>query len=255
MTNHLKKFMDSITNENFTMDYLQLVYVKDNEEVFRLNDNLWIHATSQPTVFVNDKNIYFNLDVLQTPTYLKEIYLEKIKEFEQTFNKYLTLYNQFQDENVDLSMYLKICYNIESEIYTFSLNYSKYLFYTLKNKKDPSYLFYQVIRNAMRTDPESIMVGEMKLSAPMILHENNNMYSNVKIIPNNENIIYSSNNEPFNNMFTTINGLYTENEMFTAIQSYLDLTENDDCNILDPAFIENKEHLKNLLNICKMREI
>jgi hypothetical protein len=247
--------MDSITNENFTMDHLHLVYVKDNEEVFRLNDNLWIHATSQPTIFVSDKTIYFNLDVLQTSTYLKENYLEKIKEFEQRFNKYLTLYNQLQNENVDLSMYLKICYNIESENYTFSLNYSKYLFHTLKNKRDPSYLFHQVIRNVMRSDPESSMVGEMKLSAPMILHENNNMYSNVKIIPNNENIIYSTNNEPFNNIFTTVNGLYNENEMFTAIQSYLDLTENDDCNILDPAFIDNKEHLKNLLNICKMREI
>ena len=50
----------------------------------------------------------------------------------------------------------------------------------------------------------------------------------------------------------TRNGLYKENELFNAIQSCLDLTESDDCNILDPNLIKNKIHFDNLLTLHKI---
>jgi hypothetical protein len=99
------------------------------------------------------------------------------------------------------------------------------------------------------------MVGEMRLSSTLLVHTNTYNYKNVRIIPNNYNLIYSSNGVELNNIFTVVNGLYKEHELFTAIQSYLNLTESDSCNILDPNLIKDKVHLNDLLTLKKMIDI
>lgn len=254
---NIKNFLSKITNVSFNIDELQLIYDKPDEQVFSMNTDLSSFIDSSPTVIVKKTQIYFNMNINRR-SLLNNIFIEKINEFNDIFNKYLNIYNSVQTDNniKNVDIYLKFCYNIEDKSYTLSLTHDSYLFTTFEDMRNPSYAFQRAIFNAMRCDPNEPMIGEMMLSAPLILNENKNLYPNVILLRyKNDNLIYSSKKDDLKNMFTLVNGFYQEHELFTAIQTYLNLTENDSCNILDPQLIKKTEHLDNLINLCKMIDI
>jgi hypothetical protein len=257
MINNIKEFIKLVTHENFNIELIHSIYSNKDEEILNIKDGLWITEDSQPTISANNETINFIMDLNQSYTYLNDHCSNIIKEFENSFNCYLNIYNQIQSyEKVkDPTIFVKITYDIKSKSYTLSTTFYKNIFYTYKNSIEPNNMFAKIMRSLIRSDPDVIMVGEMRLSSTLLVHTNTYNYKNVRIIPNNYNLIYSSNGVELNNIFTVVNGLYKEHELFTAIQSYLNLTESDSCNILDPNLIKDKVHLNDLLTLKKMIDI
>jgi hypothetical protein len=256
MINNIKEFIKLVAHENFDIALIHSIYNNEDEQIFNIKDSLWIREVSQPTITASAERIDFIMDLNQSYTYLNDHCTKAIKEFENAFNCYLNIYNQIQSyEKVDPTIFVKITYDIKSKSYTISTTFYNNIFYTYQKSLDPNDIFVKMMRSVIRSDPDGIMVGEMHMLSTLLVHTDTHNYNNVRVIPHNYNIIYSSNGVELNNMFTVVNGLYKEHELFTAIQSYLDLTENDNCNILDPNLIKDKVHLNDLLTLKKMIDI
>jgi hypothetical protein len=98
--------------------------------------------------------------------------------------------------------------------------------------------------------PNIIVFGELSETGAALLL--NNTKKMILFPITNNNLIYSTDDKALDHCFIVRNGLYKENELFNAIQSYLDLTESDNCNILDPNLIKNKTHFDNLMTLHKI---
>lgn len=259
MINNIKEFINIIKNKNFDIKLINLIYNNEDEDekIFNIKDSLWITEDYQPTILANNKTINFIMELNQSYTYLNDYCLNIIKEFEKSFNCYLNIYNKIQtyEKVYNPNIFIKINYDIKTKNYSISTTFYKNIFYTHENSLEPKNMFTQKMRSVMRSNPALIMVGEMCLTSTLLVDNNNyNNYNNTRVIPDNYNIIYSSNGVELNHMFTTVNGLYREHELFNAIQSYIDITENDNCNILEPNFI-NSSHFNDLMNLSKMIRI
>lgn len=256
--NNIEKFIEKFGNERLNMDNIHLIYGKEGDKIYRVGAYSKVILDSSPTLVVNETHILFNMNVNVSSSYLNENSLNKVKEFSNVLDKYVDIYNKLRPnkKEQEVSLYLKISYDTEDESYCFSIISRSNTFKTYQETIDPNYDFNHMMFNAIRCDPDELMTGEMLLTSPLIVNDSKNLQPNMILLHHtNENIIYSSKGDELNNMFTLVDGLYQHHELFTAIQSYLDLTENDDCNILDPDFIKKSSHITNLVKINKMIEI
>lgn len=108
----------------------------------------------------------------------------------------------------------------------------------------------------MRCDPDVIMVGELReanYNENTLLSKDNGVIRLHSVI---NNLIYSSDSKPLDNIFTLDNdGKYKNNELFDAIQSYFDITESTEYTILDPSIIKDKIKLDELITLSRMFDI
>ena len=255
---NIEKFIEKFGNESLNMDNIHLIYGKESDKIYRVGAYSKVIIDSSPTLVVNETHIVFNMNVNISSSYLNQPSLNKVKEFSNILDQYVDVYNKLRPNKKEqaVRLYLKISYDNEDGSYSFSIISRSNTFKTYQETIDPDYDFKHMMFNAIRCDPDEPMTGEMLLTSPLIVNDSRNLQPNMILLHHtNENIIYSSKGCELNNMFTLVDGLYQPHELFTAIQSYLDLTENDNCNILDPKLIKDKVHLNNLILIKRMENI
>lgn len=256
--NEFKDFFKLVMSEKIDTKLLELVYKKDDQQVLRFSDDLWIYQDIQPTFITNEKNICLYMHINQAENYLNDHSLRKIKNFERNFNSYLKIYNKIQN-NYKINyvdMYLSIEYDMLSKCYITNLSHKKYIFCPYEESHSSHFSYKSVMMNLMRVDPnEYIQSDYQNTKSKLLLKENPNNFPNIQLLPEQINIIDSNVPEKFENMFTIIDGLYQSSELFTVIQSYLNITDNDNCNILNPNLIEDKNHLDRLIELKYMIDI
>lgn len=256
--NEFKDFFKIVMNEKIDTKLLELVYKKDDQQVLRFSDNLWISHDIQPTLIMDEKNICLYMHLNQAEHYLNNQSLKKIENFKRSFDCYLKLYNKIQNNYkinyVDI--YLSIEYDILSKCYITNLSHKKYIFCPYDENHSSHFAYKSVMMGLMRVDPDEYMRSEYHSDkSKLLLKENPNKYPNINLIPEQINIIDSNDPEKIFNMFTIIDGLYQSSDLFTTIQSYLNITDNDNCNILNPNLIEDQNHLDKLIQLKYMIDI
>lgn len=224
--------------------------IKDNN-VFIIDDNLCNDHYHRPTIIVNDNIVNFIMTFEQSFFYLNTACQTAIKEFNDFLMVYIDIYNKLQPEKDISTMdkYIKVTYDIHAQSYDLLFAYHNSLFMKHEDimKKNA---WSATLRAAMRRAPNLILVGELSDTDSALLLMNT---KNMILFPvTNNNLIYSSSGKELNHCFIEKDGLYKETELFKAIQSYLNLTESDNCNILDPNLIKNKIHFDNLLTLHKI---
>lgn len=222
-----------------------------NNNVFIIDDNLCNDHYHRPTITVNDQIVNFIMTFEQSFFYLNTVSQTAVNEFNELLMVYIDIYNKLQPETDISTMdkYIKVTYDIHTQSYDIWFAYHNSLFMKHDDimKKN---VWSASIRAAMRRAPNIIFFGELSdTDEGLVLMNTKNM---ILFPMTNNNLIYSSTGKELNHCFMTEDGYYKENELFNAIQSYLDLTESDNCNILDPNLIKNKTHFDNLMTLHKI---
>lgn len=253
----MKEFLKSVMQNDKLNKDLKITHVK-NENVYIIDDDCMSHFKYKPTLLKIDNEIIFNMHFEQALCYLENNYCEIINNFNSLLNKYIKIYNDIQTSyNVkEIEKYIKIKYDLETNKYNVYFIFYKNNFYTREERNNPQNGFFAAIRAAMRCDPDVIMVGELReanYNENTLLSKDNGVIRLNSVI---NNLIYSSDSKPLDNIFTLDNdGKYKSNELFDAIQSYFDITESTEYNILDPHIINDKIKLKESITLSRMVDI
>jgi len=259
MIQKISKLLNCISNGSIQKSWIEECQNKDNKQIYIINEN----ATSleyKPTILINGKRIVFNMHIKQGLNHLNKECCDALNDFNNLFQRYVNIYNEIQNIHYveDVGIYIKIIYNLKTNKYNLLLKLDEYIFYTRQNRDNSTNPFYKALCTAMRLDPNTILCGEL---INLTYNENimlSKVYNKFITIFNEKNIIYTSDSSRLhevNNMFSLEDGYYTNNELFSAIQSYLNTIEIYDYNILDPNFINDNIQLQEALTLSQMIDI
>jgi hypothetical protein len=222
-----------------------------NENIFIIDDTLCDEHYHRPTIIINNDIIHFIMTMEQSSLYLNSDCLTAVKVFDDQLMVYINIYEQLQPKK-DLPIidkYIKVTYDVQTQTYDVFFAYHNALFIKHQDSINMQ-IWSSAIRSAMMRAPNIIVFGELSETGAALLL--NNTKKMILFPITNNNLIYSTDDKALDHCFIVRNGLYKENELFNAIQSYLDLTESDNCNILDPNLIKNKTHFDNLMTLHKI---
>lgn len=248
MIEAITECMERISSGKVDKNLITVNNTVKNENIFIIDDTLCDEHYHRPTIIINDNIIHFIMTMEQSSLYLNDDCLNAVNHFNNKLMFYINIYKQLQPNN-DFSImdrYIKVTYDVQKQKYDVFFAYHNALF--LKHSEQLNqHIWTSAIRSAMMRAPNIIVFGELSETGAAVLL--NNTKKMILFPITNNNLIYSTENKELDHCFMTKNGLYKENELFNAIQSYLNLTESDDCNILDPNLIKNKTHFDNLMKI------
>jgi len=243
--------MERITSGKVKQSLITVNTTLKNNNIFIIDDDLCNNHYHRPTITINNDIVNFIMMFEQSSFYLNDICQHVINEFNELLMVYIDIYNKLQPDDAvkELDKYIKVTYNVKTQQYDVLFAYHNTMFAKhedrIKNNQ-----WSTSLRSAMSRAPNLILFGELSdTSEALLLKDTKNM---ILFPVTNNNLIYSSSGIPLNHCFIIHEGLYKENELFNAIQSYLNLTENDDCNILDPKLITRTTHLDSLLTLHKI---
>lgn len=257
MQPEIKDFLKIVMKNNQLNENTIITQIKD-ETIYILDDVCFNHFYHKPTLLKIDNKITFNMNLEHALYYLENSYCECINEFNSLLDKYIKIYNEIRasyDEK-EIEKYIQIKYDCDTNIYNVYFTFYKSTFQTRSENNNPPNGFAAVMAIVMRSDPDVIMWGELRYANynedTLLLKENGVMSLNNVIT----NLIYSSDDKPLDNMFTIDNnGKYKNNDMFNAIQSYFDITESTEYNILDPHIINDRIKLNESITLSRMVDI
>lgn len=240
--------MERITSGKVKPSLITVNTTLKNNNIFIIDDNLCNNHYHRPTITVNNDLINFIMMFDQTSLYLNDTCQNVINEFNELFMVYVNIYNKLrpEDEVKEIDKYIKVTYNIKTQQYDVLFAYHNTMF-TKHEDRLKNNQWSKTLKAAMSRAPNLILFGEFSDTCEALLLKDT---KNMILFPvTNNNLIYSTKENNLNHCFMVYDGLYKENELFNAIQSYLNLTDNDDCNILDPKLITRKTHLDSLLTL------
>lgn len=248
MIEAITECMKRISSGNIDNNLIKVNKTIKNENIFIIDDNLCDEHYHRPTIIINNDIIDFIMTMEQAALYLNKDCLNAIISFNDQLMVYINIYQQLQP-STDFSImdkYIKVTYNSQKQNYVVFFSYHNAFFIKHQDHLNP-HVWTTAIRAAMMRAPNIIVFGELsETNAALLLNETNKMI----LFPSaNNNLIYSNDSKELDHCFIVKDGLYKENKLFEAIQSYLDLTEDDNCNIRDPNFIKNKAHFDNVMKL------
>lgn len=248
MIEAITECMKRISSGNIDNNLITVNKTVKNENIFIIDDTLCDEHYHRPTIIINNDSVDFIMTMDQSDLYLNMDCLNAIKDFNDQLMVYIDIYQQLQP-NTDCTVmdkYIKVTYDIQRQSYDIFFAYHNAFFIKHQNQLNP-HIWSTAVRSAMLRTPNIIVFGELsEASAALLLNETNKMI----LFPiTNNNLIYSTVHKELDHCFIVSDGLYKENELFSAIQSYLNLTEDDNCNIRDPNFIKNKAHFDNVMKL------
>lgn len=245
MSEEIFELINKVIITKITNEELVLKKKTEHHNIFVINDNLWNNHKYKPTIMINKKVIAITMGREQISTYLKTEILESINKFDDMLTLYIEIYNKIQKyHNVkDIEKYIKIVYDIDIKKYNVYMTFYKDLFYCESDKRNTNGYNYSSREDVLMFDD---MIYTNNIFSILL-----SKYDNILDLPiNNDNLIYSTSKE-INNIFTREGKCYKKNELFDAIQSYLNLTD-DNCNILDPDFINDEIYIDHITDLCRM---
>lgn len=251
MIEAITECMKRISSGNIDNNLITLNKTIKNENIFIIDDTLCDEHYHRPTIIINNDIVHFIMTMEQSSLYLNEDCLNAVKDFNNQLMFYINIYEQLQP-NTDFTVmdkYIKVTYDIKKQNYDVFFAYHNALFIKHQDQINP-HVWTSAIRAAMMRAPNIIVFGELSETGAALLL--NNTKKMILFPITNNNLIYSTDDKSLDHCFMVKDGLYKENELFSAIQSYLDLTESDNCNILDPNLIKNKTHFDNLMTLHKI---
>lgn len=248
MINAITECMKRISSGQIDNELITVNKTISNKNIFIIDDKLCDDHYHRPTIIINNEIVDFIMTMEQSSLYLNVDCLNAIKEFNDQLMVYINIYQQLKP-NTDFSImdkYIKVTYDIQKQSYDVFFAYHNALFIKHQDQINP-HVWAATIRSAMMRAPNIIVFGELsETNAALLLNETNKMI----LFPSaNNNLIYSTDNKELDHCFIIKDGFYRDNKLFAAIQSYLNLTEDDNCNILDPNFIKNKAHFDNVMKL------
>lgn len=248
MIDAITECMKRITSGQIDTELIKVNKTISNKNIFIIDDTLCDDHYHRPTIIINNDIIDFIMTMEQSSLYLNTDCLNAIKEFNEQLILYINIYQQLKP-NTDFSImdkYIKVTYDISKQKYNVFFAYHNALFITHTDQINSNF-WTSAMRSAMMRAPNIIVFGELsETSAALLLNQPNSM---ILFPSTNNNLIYSTDLKELDHCFIIKDGLYQNNKLFAAIQSYLNLTEDDNCNILDPNFIKNKEHFDNVIKL------
>jgi hypothetical protein len=248
MIDAITECMKRISSGQINNELITVNKTISNKNIFIIDDTLCDDHYHRPTIIINNDIVDFIMTIEQSYLYLNTDCLNAIKEFNEKLMVYINIYQQLKP-NTDFSImdkYIKVTYDIKKQSYDVFFAYHNALFIKHQDQIN-SHIWTTAIRSAMMRAPNIIVFGELsEISAALLLNKTNSM---ILFPSTNNNLIYSTGLNELDHCFITKDGLYPDNKLFAAIQSYLNLTEDDNCNILDPNFIKNKVHFDNVMKL------
>lgn len=257
MTQEIIEFLKNVTKKSKINDNTKIIQIEE-KDIYIIDNDCLNHCKYNPTLLKMNNKIIFNMNFEQALYYLENKYVKEINKFNNLLNEYVQIYNQIQmSYNIkEIEKHIKIEYNLDTKTYNLYFILFKSSFYTREEKNNPQNGFTAAIRHAMRCDPDVIMIGELQsvdYNENMLLSKNNRK---IILFHIEMNLIYSSDIKPLDNMFTVdVKGDYKNSELFDAIQSYLNITESTEYNILDPNIISDKLKLNEYITLSRMIDI
>lgn len=248
MIEAITECMEKISSGKIDKNLITLNKTVKNDNIFIIDDTLCKDHYHRPTITFNEPIINFIMTFEQSFFYLNDTCQTALQEFNDLLMTYVDIYNTLQPntDSQPMDKYIKVIYDTQSKQYDILFAYHNSMFIKYEDviKKNQ---WSTSLRTAMSRAPNIIVFAELIETEECLLLMNS---KNLILFPvTNNNLIFSSTDKKLNHCFMDTNGFYKENELFNAIQSYLNLTENDNCNILDPKLIKNKTHFDNLIKL------
>lgn len=257
MIKKINELLNHISNGTIDKEWVKQIGTKYHQQAYIINENITSHEY-KPTILIDKNKIIINMHIDQALNHLNGEYCQAIQQFNQLLTKYVNIYNEIQSVHHvnEIEKYIRVIYNFKTQTYNMFFKYNKHLFYTRENRKDLNNPFTLAMRAAIRSDPDVIIVGDFNLE-----YDENTMFSTLNkiftMLLTTNNLIYTSDHtkNEIDNIFIVNNGLYKSNELFNAIQSYLNTIETGDYNILDPNFINDSTKLEESITMSQMIDI